>query len=153
MRNYPGASLKQQRENKAMAFQPGQSGNPAGRPPGARNKTTLAIESLLDGEAEELTRKVISKAKEGDMTALKLVLDRLAPIRKGRPVEIDLPQVTNASDLAKAGAQVTQHLANGDISPEEAQAVMATLDSALRLFEAGELEARIAALEERLASA
>lgn len=86
------------------------------------------------------------------MAALKLCLDRLAPIRKGRPVEINLPQVTNASDLAKAGAQVTQHLADGVISPEEAQAVMGTLDSALRLFEAGDLEARIAALEERLNS-
>ena len=135
-----------------MTFKAGQSGNPAGRPKGARNKTTLAIESLLDGEAEELTRKVISKAKEGDMTALKLCLDRLAPIRKGRPIDISLPKVTNAADLAKAGAQVTQHLADGIMTPEEAQAVMATLDSALKLFEAGELEERIAALEERLAS-
>ena len=135
-----------------MTFKAGQSGNPAGRPKGARNKTTLAIESLLDGEAEELTRKVISKAKEGDMTALKLCLDRLAPIRKGRPIDISLPKVTNAADLAKAGAQVTQHLSDGVISPEEAQAVMGTLDSALKLFEAGELEERIAALEERLVS-
>ena len=135
-----------------MTFKAGQSGNPAGRPKGTRNKTTLAIECLLDGEAEELTRKVISKAKEGDMTALKLCLDRLAPIRKGRPIDISLPKVTNAADLAKAGATVTQHLADGVISPEEAQAVMGTLDSALKLFEAGELEERIAALEERLAS-
>ena len=133
-----------------MTFKAGQSGNPEGRPKGARNKTTLAIEALLDGEAEELTRKVIEKAREGDMTALKLCLDRLAPVRKGRPIEIDLPKVTNASDLAKAGAQVTQQLAEGIISPEEAQAVMGTLDSALRLFEAGELEARIAALEETM---
>jgi hypothetical protein len=135
-----------------MTFKAGQSGNPTGRPKGARNKATLAIENLLDGEAEELTRKVIQKAKEGDMTALKLCLDRLAPVRKGRPIDIELPKVTNAADLAKAGAQVTQHLADGVISPEEAQAVMGTLDSALKLFEAGELEERIAALEERLAS-
>jgi len=70
-----------------MKFQPGQSGNPTGRPKGARHKTTLAIESLLDGEAEALTRKVIEKAKEGDLAALKLCLDRLLPMRKGtRPV-------------------------------------------------------------------
>ena len=55
-----------------MTFKAGQSGNPAGRPKGARNRTTLAIEALLDGEAEELARKVIEKAREGDMTALKL---------------------------------------------------------------------------------
>ena len=135
-----------------MPFQPGQSGNPAGRPIGARHKTTLAIESLLDGEAEALTRKVIEKAKEGDLAALKLCLDRLLPMRKGRPIQIDLPDVSCASDLAAAGGMVTQHLADGTISPEEAQAVMGTLDSALKLFEAGELEARIAALEEQVGS-
>ena len=135
-----------------MPFQPGQSGNPQGRPRGARNRTTRAIESLLEGEAEALTRKVIEKAKEGDMSALRLCLDRLAPVRKGRPVEIDLPSITNAADLAHAGGMVTRHLADGTISPEEAQAVMGTLDTALRLFEAGELEARIAALEEQVGS-
>jgi hypothetical protein len=36
-------------------FLKGQSGNPSGRPRGARNKTTLAVEALLDGEAEALT--------------------------------------------------------------------------------------------------
>jgi len=107
-----------------MKFQPRQSGNPTGRPKGARHKTTLAIESLLDGEAEALTRKVIEKAKEGDIAALKLCLDRLVPMRKGRPIEIDLPDVNCASDLAKAGAVVTQQLGEGFISPEEAAAVI-----------------------------
>ena len=135
-----------------MTFQPGQSGNPNGRPKGARHKTTLAIESLLDGEAEALTRKVIEKAKEGDLAALKLCLDRLAPVRRGRPIEVELPDLNCAGDLAKAGAVVTQQLGEGIISPEEAAAVMGTLDSALKLFEAGELEERIAALEEQVGS-
>ena len=135
-----------------MKFQPGQSGNPTGRPKGARHKTTLAIESLLDGEAEALTRKAIEKAKEGDLAALKLCLDRLIPVRKGRPIEVELPDVNCAADLAKAGAVVTQQLGEGIISPEEAAAVMGTLDSALKLFEAGELEERIAALEEQVGS-
>jgi hypothetical protein len=67
-------------------FRKGQSGNPSGRPRGARNKTTLAVEALLDGEAEALTRKAIERALEGDTTALRLCLDRLLPPRKGRPV-------------------------------------------------------------------
>ena len=50
-------------------FQPG---NP-GRPKGARHKTTLAIETLLEGEAETLTRKAIEMAKGGDITALAIV--------------------------------------------------------------------------------
>jgi hypothetical protein len=51
------------------AFEPGQSGNPAGRPKGAGNHTTRAIEALLDG----------------DGPALRLCLDRLLPVRRDRP--------------------------------------------------------------------
>src|SRR4029450_9803029 len=40
-----------------MPFEPGKSGNPAGKLKGTRNKTTLAVEALLDGEAETITRK------------------------------------------------------------------------------------------------
>ena len=53
-------------------FQPGQSGNPKGRPPGSRNKTTMAVEGLLDGDAEAITRKAIEKAKGGDATMIRL---------------------------------------------------------------------------------
>src|SRR5690348_2496063 len=48
---------------RGRPFRPGESGNPAGRPRGARNRTTLAAEQLLDGEAEVLTRKAIELAK------------------------------------------------------------------------------------------
>jgi Family of unknown function (DUF5681) len=57
-----------------MTFKPGKSGNPAGKPPGAKNRTTLAVEALLDGEAETLTRKAIELASGGDMQALRLCL-------------------------------------------------------------------------------
>jgi hypothetical protein len=49
-----------------MTFLPGQSGNPAGRPRGSRNKKTLFLESLLDGESEALMRRLIGLAKMGD---------------------------------------------------------------------------------------
>jgi hypothetical protein len=48
-----------------MQFQKGQGGNPLGRPPGARNKATLIAEALLQGEAAELTRAAIERAKAG----------------------------------------------------------------------------------------
>ena len=70
-------------------FKPGQSGNPAGKPKGTRNKATLAVEALLDGEAEELTRKAIELAKTGDIPALRICLDRILPPRKDRPLNLD----------------------------------------------------------------
>jgi Family of unknown function (DUF5681) len=83
----------------ATRFKPGRSGNPAGR-----NRTTLAVEALLDAEAETLTRKAIELAKAGDLAALRVCLDRIAPPRKDRPVLFELPPVSSAADAAKAAA-------------------------------------------------
>jgi len=82
-------------------FRKGQSGNPSGRPRGARNKTTLAVEALLDGEAEVLTRKAIERAKDGDSVALRLCLERILPPRKDRPVSFALPKIESAADAGK----------------------------------------------------
>jgi Family of unknown function (DUF5681) len=57
-------------KQRGKPFAPGQSGNPKGRPVGSRNRATLAIDALLDGEGEVLTRKAITLAKAGDMQAL-----------------------------------------------------------------------------------
>src|SRR3979411_3456735 len=92
------------KKQRGRSFKLGQSGNPAGRPRGARNKTTLAIEALLDGEAETITRKAIELAKAGDISALRLCLDRIAPPRKDRPVSFDLPSVKSAADATQASA-------------------------------------------------
>ena len=69
------------RNQRGRPFTKGQSGNPAGKPKGARHRATLAAEALLDGEAEALTRKVIELALEGNIFALKICLDRILPAR------------------------------------------------------------------------
>lgn len=130
-------------------FVRGRSGNPAGRPRGARHKTTIAIEALLEGEAEGLTRKAIEMAKAGDTVALRLCLDRLAPPRKDAPVALDLPPVRSAADAVEASVSVLSAVAAGEITPDEAGRVMALLAAHKGIVEAGDLEARITALEAR----
>src|SRR5450755_483524 len=105
-------------------FKPGQSGNPKGRQRGSRNQATLAVEALLDGEAELLTRKAIEIAKEGDMQALRLCLDRIVPPRKDRPVNFELPPITCAGDAAKASAALVAAVSIGQITPSEAVEVV-----------------------------
>ena len=133
---------------QAGQFAPGVSGNPSGRPPGARHKTTLAVEALLDGEHEKLTRAAIDKALEGDTTALRLCLDRIAPPRKDNPVSFALPTIESAADAVAASSALLTAVAAGEVTPDEAGRVMALLTAHKNLVETGDLETRIAALEE-----
>ena len=96
------AGAKQRRRGPGRPFPAGQSGNPMGKPLGTRNRATRAAETLLDGEAEALTRKAVEMALAGDTTALRLCLDRILPPRKGRPVTLDLPVVTDAAKVQTA---------------------------------------------------
>ena len=125
---------------------PFEPGNP-GRPRGARHKTTLAIEALLEGEHEKLTRKAIEMALEGDGPALRLCLERLAPPRKDTPITIDLPTVTTAEDTVAASSAVLAAVAEGEITPDEAGRLMTLLTAHRTILETSELERRIAALE------
>jgi hypothetical protein len=132
---------------RGRPFSPGVSGNPAGKPRGTRNRTTLAVESLLDGEAEKLTRKLLELALNGDVTALRLCIDRVAPIRRGRPVNIPVPQITDAATILQAHAVVLAEVAKGALTPDEGEALARLLLSYLKTVETVELERRIAALE------
>ena len=69
--------MSTQQTNGSGHFSKGTSGNPAGRPPGSRDRATLLMESLLEGEAEQLTRKAIELALAGDIATLRLCLERL----------------------------------------------------------------------------
>ena len=120
----------------------------SGRPKGSRHRVTLACEELMEGEAEKLTRKVIDKGLEGDMVALKLCLDRIAPARKDAPVSLEMPPVRSAEDAVEASVVVLAAVAAGEITPDEAGRLMALLGAHKTIIEAGDLERRIAALEE-----
>lgn len=126
-------------------FAPGNSFG--GRTLGSRNKTTLAIEALLEGEHAALTRAAIGKALEGDTAALRLCLDRIAPARKDSPVSFELSPIKSAEDAVCASSALLAAVATGEVTPDEAGRVMALLTSHKKLVEAGDLESRIAALE------
>lgn len=117
---------------------------------GSRHRTTLAIEALLEGEHEALTRKAVELALAGDTVALRLCLDRLAPPRKDAPISIELPPVRSARDAVDASAALLGSVAAGDVTPDEAGRVMALLTAHKAIVEAGDHEARIAELESHL---
>ena len=117
-----------------------------GRPKGSRNKATLAIESLLQGQAEALTQTAVKRALEGDSMALRLCMERIAPAPKDQPVSFSLPKMHNALDASEA-ARVLTAVSEGELTPIEATRVMGLIDSYRRTLELTEIEERLKALE------
>jgi Family of unknown function (DUF5681) len=136
-------------KQETTRWRKGVSGNPAGKPKGARHKVTMAVQALLDGEAEALTRKCIELAMEGDTTALRLCMERLAPAVKSRAVGLSLPAVESANDLLKAQAATIQAMAAGEITPDEAATVVSVLETKRKAIETVHLEERVAKLEQQ----
>ena len=119
-----------------------------GRKPGSRNRTTLAALNLLDGEAERLSRRAVELALAGDVAALKLCLDKVAPPRRDRPIEITMERIETAADACSAISDLIEAVAAGELAPSEADAVATLIEKRARLAELHELEARIRRLEE-----
>ena len=132
---------------RGRPFNKGESGNPAGRPMGARNRTTLAAEALLDGEAEALTRKVIDLAKNGDLKALRLCLDRVLPPRRERYVSFELPPLKSAEDSVQAMVAIADAVASGEITPGEAAELGKFVESCVKVLEAADFDRRLQLLE------
>src|SRR5262249_35637712 len=138
-------------KQRGRPFEPGQSGNPKGRPKGSRNRASLIAEQLLDGEVETLTRTIIKKASDGDMSALRFCMERLVPAVRERRVTFELPsKIETAKDAAKASSAILTECADGNLSPNEAAAVMALISSHVRVLEATEIEDRVAELEKKV---
>lgn len=115
---------------------PFSAGNP-GRPRGSRNKTTLAIEALLEGQAEALTQKVVEMGLGGDVVALKLCLERLAPLRRDAPIQVSLPEAADTAwDTLTVSKGIIRAACGGEITPSEAGALTSLLTAHLRLIEA-----------------
>ena len=137
--------------NKKGQFHAGTSGNQSGRPKGARNKSTLAALELIGEESEALSRKAIELALEGDIAALRLCLDRIAPTLKERPLPaFELPSLKNLEDVLSAIDAVAQRLVKGELLPSEATAVCSVLEQYRRHYETTELQQKILSLESAL---
>ena len=96
-----------------------------------------------------MTRKAIELGLDGDMAALRLCMERIAPPRKDTPVGFDLPAMQSASEAAEAAQAVLQAVSEGELTPLEATSVMGLVESYRRTLETTEFDKRLTALEER----
>ena len=132
-----------------MAFKSGQSGNPAGRPKGTKDRRS-ALRDLLKPHAEELVKVVVAYAKAGDPAAMRIVMERLVPPLREEPIRVDLPAINGIDDCSTAQAALVAAAAAGQLLPSEARLMCDLIDAQRRAFESSDVARRLEAIEEAL---
>ena len=135
------------RRDAAGRFGLGNTIGAAGRPKGSRNQASLAVERLLDGQAEALSQKAVEIALAGDTVALRLCLERILPARRDRMVEVELPRITSVVEALDAMTSLIECVTNGQLSPSEADGLAKLIERRSRLAELSDIEQRLSALE------
>lgn len=131
-----------------MAFKPGQSGNPKGKPRGTKHRATQLAEKLFKGGIEDIAAAVVEQAREGNMVAARIVLDKLIPNAKDRAVELPgMPDTSTAAGVSEAQQRILEAVAAGALTPSEAATLSGVVEARRRALETMDLESRIAALE------
>lgn len=130
-------------------FQPGNTLG-RGRTAGSRNKATLLLDEIADGQAEEILKSVLQAARDGKSWAADLILTRVWPARKTRAVVLDLPEIKSAGDVLEAQSAIVRAAVGGEVALDEAEALAGLIDRQRRAVETVALEQRLAALEEAL---
>ena len=135
--------VTEKKEKSRGRWKPGQSGNPAGKPPGSGEVQRLraAIAEHLPG----IVARLVEQAKDGDVQAARLLLERVVPPMKA--VEAPAPLALEGSTLTDQGRAVMAAVGAGELAPGQGAALLAALGTLAKLAEADELERRIAALE------
>ncbi len=126
-------------------FRPGQSGNLKGRPKGSRDRRAQ-LRELIESEAAELVAVAVRAAKEGDLTAVALLLSRcISPLRPvAHAVQFDIPAGASLADQARA---VLVAVASGRVDPMTGRSLIDAIAGAARVIETDELLRRIETLE------
>jgi hypothetical protein len=133
-----------------MRGTPFQTGNKQGRgrPPGSRNQVASKSQAILEEHAEILMKRCIHMALEGDVTALRLCMERLIPIRRQRVVRFKMPSVETMAGVDRASQTVVKGVAHGKLTPSEGEAFAGMLEGRRKMIETEQFEVRLRALEE-----
>ena len=117
----------------------------SGRKPGSKNRATILTAALVEGDAQELLGKAVELAKAGNVVMLKFLLGRILP--RERLIKLDLPRMEFADDAVEALGRVVGAVSEGRISPSEAAAMAALINSYTQAIDMADVVKRLDALE------
>lgn len=135
-----------------MPFQPGVSGNPAGRAKGMGSRQQIFNE-LVAPHKEALFKKAIELALNGNEAMLRLFLDRMLPAKPtDEPVQIDLPtgEFNSTEKLTQLGAETMRAVTSGEITPEEATKIATLLKAHQNTYQSVELREFLQQVTEKI---
>lgn len=130
-------------------FQKGQSGNPAGKPKGAKDRRT-EMRALLQPHAEKLVKKVVDLALAGDVQALRICIDRIIPPVREDRLQVALPDIADAAGCTEAQAAIMRAVASGELLPSQGEALAGLVEHQRRAMYDQDLAKRIEAIELQL---
>lgn len=128
-------------------FAKGNPGGP-GRPRGAVHSAASALDQLAAEASTELIKVGIELARAGNLEALKMMMARIWPQRRGRLLDIGAPDVREMPDMAAAATRIAHLVMQGSLTPQEGREVSALLETERRMIETWDHAKRIKALEE-----
>jgi hypothetical protein len=131
-------------------FKKGESGNPKGKPKGAKHRASLLAEKLFENDIEMICNQVISQARDGNLHAAKIILDRLLPPRKDRFINIKLPFINGSSDALEALRLICFAVGNGEITPLEGEALSKIIEIQTKSMELYDFEKRLQSINESM---
>ena len=132
-----------------MVFLAGQSGNPGGRPAGAKNRLPLkaVVRDQLAAASGAIIAKVIEDALAGNAQAQRLCFERILPAPRERTVKFKLGAVANLKDISAESQRIMQLAAAGKLKPDEAEKLLRSLSAHRQNIESSDLETRLDELE------
>lgn len=121
-----------------------------GRPEGSKSKAQLAIEDIGLEAGEQIMAKTVNLALKGDLGAIKLVLDRIYPPRKGARIKLQIPKIENLKDLLVAHERIMMLMSEGILSCQETEEISKVFDHHGKMVQLIDFDHRLTALEEQL---
>jgi hypothetical protein len=126
-------------------YKPGQSGNPNGRP---KDKTPATqLRKSIAGDMQDIIDKLVELAKDGDVQAAKVLLDRVCPTLKPQAMPVNVPI---GDTLPDTGGNIIVATLTGQIPPDIGAALITALSNQGKLIELQELAERLSRIEKTL---
>jgi hypothetical protein len=133
-------------------FAPGQSGNPRGRPVGARNRITTEVEQVILAELPAIAQKLVERAKDGHTPAGIALLRTIVGAARERsvPIRFGLPELNTPADAVEAMRAIARGIADGELTGDDARALTLAVNGFTKATESHDHSTRLAAIEDQL---